>query len=154
MRDLVGRIANELTLSRQERKQMISSGTMTVITSRVHWAKTYLKRAGLVEQTKRAHVQISARGREVLSRNPVKIDNMLLQDFKEFRDFLGRTKSEDAPARSLASTQIGSSSTAVAVETVDTPEEQIASAFRTLIKSLRDALPMRVLERNPTFFKS
>ncbi len=153
MRDLVGRIANELTLSQQEREQMIPSGTMTVITSRVHWAKTYLKQAGLVEQPKRAHVQISARGREVLSRNPAKIDNMLLQGFKEFRDFLGRTKSEDAPARSLASTQIGSSSTAVAVETVNTPEEQIASASRTLNESLRDALLARVLESNPTFFE-
>lgn len=50
MRDLVARVADELDLSQPERNQMIPSGSMTVVTSRVHWAKTYLKQAGLVEQ--------------------------------------------------------------------------------------------------------
>ena len=97
MHDLVVRVADDLRLTQPEREQMIPNGTMTVITSRVHWAKTYLKQAGLVEQPKRAYVQISERGREVLAQNPSKIDTALLQKFDDFRDFLSRTKSVDAP---------------------------------------------------------
>ena len=153
MRDLVARTADELALNQPEREQMIPSGTMTVIASRVQWAKTYLKQARLVEQPRRAHVQISARGREVLSRNPAKIDNILLQSFKEFRDFQNRTKLDDTPARPTVPALTGSSSTTEAIEAVNTPEEQIASASRTLNESLRDTLLARVLESNPTFFE-
>ena len=154
MRDLVDRVADDLHLSHPEREQVIPSGSVTVITSRVHWAKTYLKQAGLVEQPKRARVQISARGREVLARNPTKIDTALLQGFDEFRAFLSRTKAEDAPSAPVALTPTISNPLSVPiVETTNTPEEQITSASLTLNESLRDALMARVLEGNPTFFE-
>ena len=153
MRDLVARVADDLGLSQSEREQMIPSGTMTVITSRVHWAKTYLKQAGLVEQPKRAQVQVSARGREVLAGNPTKIDAASLQRFDEFRDFLSRTKSEDGSFGLPALAANAPLPVTPAAETVNTPEEQIASASLTLDDSLRDALLARVLESNPTFFE-
>ena len=153
MRDLVARVADDLSLSQSEREQMIPSGTMTVITNRVHWAKTYLKQAGLVEQPKRAHVQISVRGREVLTRNPAKVDTVLLQGFVEFRDFLRRTKLEDVPSAPATSTAATPAPVIAVPETANTPEEQIASASLTLNESLRDALLARVLEGNPTFFE-
>jgi len=55
----VRRIANDLQLSEDERAQEIPSGGTTIIASRVHWAKTHLKQAGLVDQPKRGTVQIS-----------------------------------------------------------------------------------------------
>jgi len=154
MRDLVARVADDLDLNQVEREQMIPSGSVTVVTSRVHWAKTYLKQAGLVEQPKRAHVRISTRGREVLARNPAKIDAVLLQEFGEFRSFLSRTKSDDAPIAPTAPfpTSIAPLP-AIAGETTNTPDEQIASASLTLNEALRDALLARVLESNPTFFE-
>jgi len=48
MRDLIRRISDDLHLSAEERDQQIPSGGTTIIASRVHWAKTYLKQAGLV----------------------------------------------------------------------------------------------------------
>jgi restriction system protein len=47
MRDLVTQIADDLGLDQDERDQRIPSGQATIITSRVHWAKTFLKQAGL-----------------------------------------------------------------------------------------------------------
>ncbi len=153
MRDLVNRVADDLRLTQAEREQMIPSGSMTVITSRVHWAKTYLKQAGLVEQPKRAHVQISPRGRKVLASNPSKIDSALLQEFDEFRNFLTRTKSEDAPSLPGVPSPMASTLVIAPPESANTPDEQIASASLTLNESLRDALLARVLEGNPTFFE-
>lgn len=88
MRELVAQIAADLALSPDDRNQQIPSGGTTVIASRVHWAKTYLKQAGLLEQPRRGFVQISSRGRQVLDANPTKIDAVLLQKFDEFRAFL------------------------------------------------------------------
>ena len=151
MRDLVVRIADDLHLEQKERDQTIPSGSVSVITSRVHWAKTYLKQAGLLIQPKRAHVQITTKGREVLASNPAKIDCRFLETFEDFRNFLNRTKLVHAPTLPAAMT-IAVAPVAVA-ETSSTPEEQIASASLTLDEALRDALLARILEGTPIFFE-
>ena len=64
MRDLIARVADDLGLTATEREQQIPSGGTRVIASRVHWAKTYLKQAGLLEQPKRGdRTDIPARAR-------------------------------------------------------------------------------------------
>ena len=150
MRDLIGRIADDLGLTTPERDQMIPSGSVSVIASRVHWAKTYLKQAGLVAQPKRAHVAITDQGRELLRRNPARIDAALLNGYDEFRAFLDRTKSRAAPR---AASPAASIAPAPAAEATGTPDEQIASASLTLNEFLREALLARVLECNPAFFE-
>ena len=47
MGEMVGRVATDLRLSQAERDELIPSGSISVVASRVHWAKTYLKKAGL-----------------------------------------------------------------------------------------------------------
>ena len=153
MRDLIARVADDLALTNAEREQMIPSGSMTVIASRVHWAKTYLKQAGLLEQPKRAYVRISPDGQEVLSKAPAKIDIALLQSFPAFQAFLSRTKGTETVSATSVSIEEPKVLTAVAAETAATPEEQIASASLTLDESLREALLARVLEATPAFFE-
>jgi len=146
MRDLIARVADDLGLTDAELAEQIPSGGTTVIASRVHWAKTYLKQAGLVEQPKRGFVQISEAGRAVLARNPERIDNALLQTFPEFTSFLSRTKGQNgAPAAAVGATLPAAPSS--------TPEEQIAAASLALDEALRDSLLARVLEAPPAFFE-
>lgn len=152
MRDLIARVADDLGLTPAERQQVIPSRSTTLIANRVHWAKTYLKQAGLLEQPRRAHVQISPDGRELLAGNPAKIDIALLQGFPAFRAFWNRTRGADAASPSVPNgapkAQAPAAPTAAA-----TPEEQIASASLALDEALRDALLARVLEANPAFFE-
>jgi restriction system protein len=155
MRALIERIVDDFHLSEADRAQQIPSGGTSVIASRVHWAKTYLKQAGLVEQPKRGMVRITARGREFLVSNPQKVDVATLVQFEEFRAFLGRTKPDagsTASTASTASTDPISVAPAVAKQS-DTPDEQITSASLALNESLRDALLARVLEGTPSFFE-
>jgi restriction system protein len=147
MRDLIVQIADDLGLSQDEREQEVPSGGTPIIASRVHWAKTFLKQAGLVEQPKRAMVQITPRGRELLRKNPAKIDSKLLQQFDDFRNFLTRTKSTSEST--LGPTPVVEATVAPS----STPDEQIAAASRTLDESLRDALLARILEASPSFFE-
>jgi restriction system protein len=148
MRSLIARIADDLHLTAEERVQPLPSGGTTVITSRVHWAKTYLKQAGLVTQPKRGLVCISQRGRDFLATNPSRIDGTVLQQFEEFRAFLDRTKGSNG----TTPTSVPSAEVAVR-ELASTPEEQITTASRTLNESLRDALLARILEGTPSFFE-
>ena len=147
MRDLINRIADDLELGTDERAFQIPSGGTTIIASRVHWAKTYLKQAGLVEQPKRGTVQITQSGQDVLKTNPAKLDNSVLLRYDSFRSFLGKTKAGDGAI------DIPDEASAPVAQLSATPEEQIATASGTLDASLRDALLTRILEGSPSFFE-
>ena len=146
MRELAARISDDLGLTLEERAQQIPSGGSLLVSNRVHWAKTYLKKAGLLSQPARAVVEITPRGREFLTHNPAKIDSAQLQQFDEFRAFLGKTEGSVSGAGF-------SIIVPPPVELSETPEEQITSASRALNESLRDALLTRVLEGTPAFFE-
>lgn len=57
--DVVNRLADELLLTADERSQLLPSGNQSLFSNRVHWAKTYLNKAGLVEITRRGHFKIT-----------------------------------------------------------------------------------------------
>jgi restriction system protein len=155
VRDLVARIASDLQLTETEKSEQIPSGSETVIGSRVQWAKTYLKQAGLVEQPKRAFVTISALGREVLRDNPDQITLTTLMKFESFRSFLNRTKADGTSAAPASGKEeiARSGSAPINPEPHSTPEEQITAAARALEISLRDVLLARILESSPAFFE-
>ena len=58
----------------------------------MHWAKTHLVHAGLLAITRRAHFRVTPRGAEVLARSPDRVDNELLMQFPEFREFRERSR--------------------------------------------------------------
>jgi len=70
---------------------MLPSGG-TVFSNRVHWAKTYLAQAKLLEITRRAHFRLTDRGRSLLAENPPKIDVRLLERYPEFNEFKTRSR--------------------------------------------------------------
>jgi restriction system protein len=68
------KIADEFGLSPEERAQLLPSGQQRTLHNRVHWAKFYLTKAGLLESPKRGRFTISASGRALLATNPERID--------------------------------------------------------------------------------
>lgn len=63
MAQVVEAMAAEFKLSPDDRQRLLPSGASTFIGSRVGWARTYLKKAGLVELPRRGTVRITAQGR-------------------------------------------------------------------------------------------
>ncbi len=155
MRDLIARVADDLGLTAEEREQQIPSGGTSVIASRVHWAKTYLKQAGLLEQPKRGTAQISQRGRELLATNPARIDSAVLQQYDDFRSFVRRTKVDagSQPGGQAATARAGEPEALPAAYASSTPEDQIEAASLALDLSVRDALLARILDSSPSFFE-
>ena len=66
MRDAYEAMADTFGLTVDERAELLPSGRQRTIANRVHWAKTYLKQAGLVRPTRRGHFAITDRGRAAL----------------------------------------------------------------------------------------
>src|SRR5690242_1867586 len=90
-------LARDFQLTEEERQQLLPSGKQTTFANRVHWAKTYLGQAGLLEATKRAHFRITDRGRKVLAQGPSRIDNEYLSQFTEFIQFRERNRVPGIP---------------------------------------------------------
>src|SRR5260370_42432326 len=83
----VERVGEQSGLRAEERAELLPSGKQSLFSNRVHWAKTYLSKAGLIENTRRGHFRISARGHLVLGSHISHIDNAFLSQFDEFRQF-------------------------------------------------------------------
>lgn len=140
--DVVDTLADTLELSSEDRSLLLPSGTQTVFSNRVHWAKTYLGKAGLVQSTRRAHFVASERGLEVLQGAPSHIDKAFLGRFAEFREFVGKMSVDDT----------GDISAAATGET-KTPEEVVHAAHRQIETSLAEDLLQRIRGAPPDFFE-
>jgi restriction system protein len=78
----------------------------SAVTERVELAFVELLAAGLIEETGRARFRITARGRTVLEAHPMGVDETVLAEFHEFRDFVKRASlpaddGESVPAAQL-----------------------------------------------------
>jgi restriction system protein len=144
--DVVQSLADSFRLTDEERSELLPSGKQTTFANRVHWAKSYLGKAGLVELTKRAHFQITDRGREVLKNPPEKIDIHFLKQFPEFLLFREASNETDADGKESP-----------AVEAVQasgmTPDEIIRKAHSELDDELSLDLLIRVVAAPPEFFE-
>ena len=58
-RDLIESLAIEFRITDTERKELLASGNQAIFDNRDGWAKTYLKKVGLLDSTKRATFTIS-----------------------------------------------------------------------------------------------
>lgn len=146
VKDCVDRLAREFQLTDAQRGELLPSGRQTKFANRVHWARTYLIQAGLLEATRRGHFRATERGHDVLRQKPSRIDNDFLDQFPSFREFrLGRNReSEGSTSPSAADT--------AAQETV-TPEERIESAYEEISQEVRQELLDRIVQSSPAFFE-
>ena len=62
VREAVEELAREFKLSEEERKELLPSGGQATFDNRVGWARTYMKKAGLLESPRRGYFRITRRG--------------------------------------------------------------------------------------------
>ncbi len=142
--DVVERLASEFNLTAEERSHLLQSGKQTSFSNRVHWAKSYLSKAGLVKLTRRGYFQITGRGRDVLLENPGRIDSKYLEKFPEFQIFHSRGINNSASAGEQPGTIEADSLT---------PDETMRRAYVELESSLAEDLLQRIRAGTPAFFE-
>ena len=60
-------LSKKFNLSESEIRELLPSGRQAIFRNRIGWARTYLKKAGLLDSPKRAHFNITKRGHELLN---------------------------------------------------------------------------------------
>jgi restriction system protein len=146
--DAVERIAAEFNLNEEDRRALLPSGRQTVIANRVHWAKTYLSQAGLVEAVRRGVFQISQRGRQVIDSGRTRVDNSFLAQFPEFQAFKERARESQR-----RDTEVDLPIAAVANDEIDSPEDMLRRAHRRASDELKAELIQRIQTSSPDFFE-
>lgn len=142
MRNVTDELAKLLGVTEEEKKELLPSGAAPVFYNRTAWAKTYLKKAGLIDSPKQGIVVITKRGLDVLKKNPISIDVKFLKQFSEFIEFQ-TTKREDD---NITIDQGEDVST-------ETPEEALESAYQKIRKSLAQDILNKVITLSPAFFE-
>lgn len=142
-REAVDRLADEFSLTDDERAELLPSGTAHVFGSRVGWTRSYLKQAGLLDAPKRGVLRITAEGKALLGKGPARIDNNLLNQYESFRAFRARGKEVDDSSKAIP----------VEIASEQTPEDAMAAAYQRVRKNLEVELLEQVKTSSPAFFE-
>lgn len=135
-------LADTFELTEEERAEMLPSGRQTRFANRVHWARSYLKQAGLLRNTRHGHFEITDEGRRVLADNPSRIDAKFLERYDQFLEFKSRTSAGEE-AEAMPATPVST-----------TPDEAIRTAHAGINEALAAELLDRLREADPAFFEN
>jgi len=139
LRQVIDSLSNQFKLTQEEQRELLPSGKQAIFDNRVGWARTHLKKAGLIESTRRGFFRITDRGLRVLNEKPVKIDVKFLNQFEEFREF--RAIRREKPAE-------------LEEELETTPEEALANAYQDLKNDLASELLQQLRASSPRQFEN
>jgi restriction system protein len=87
IRETIDALAKQYGLSAEELRELLPSGKQPIFDNRVGWARTYMKKAGLLETTRRGFFRVTDCGSKILSQNPKEINVKFLKQFPEFVEF-------------------------------------------------------------------
>lgn len=133
-------LADQFKLSNEERRELLPSGQQEVFVNRVGWARTYLKKSGLLESPKRGVIKITSRGKEILQTNPKEINNKLLSQFDEFKEFMSKRHKPDSEQDENW-------------VQIKTPEEAFESAYENLRTELANEILDHLKKCDPSLFE-
>lgn len=143
LNDVVDTLSVQFKLSEQEKSELLPSGQTFLFGSRVGWARTYLKKAGLLDSPKRATIVITERGLNVLKQNPPEINVKLLRQFAEFVEFQTPKRGDNT-----------SEEVVVIDDSISqTPEETLENSYQSIRKTLAQDLLNKVVSLSPAFFE-
>jgi len=143
IREVIETLSQQFGLTPEERKELLPSGQQYVFDNRVAWARIYLKKAGLIETTRRGYLKITERGLQVLQENPKEINVRYLMKFPEFVEFRSLKREKEEPDKEKEA----------GIVDLLTPEELIENAYQRLRQNLAAELIQRVKECPPSFFE-
>lgn len=143
MRDAVQDLALQFDLTEDEQKELLPSGKQQIFNNRVGWARTYLKKAFLIDYVQRGRFRITERGQQVLAENPSRIDNTFLCRFPEFVEF----------TRGAQPVKSERSDPAVSTAETDTPDDLMAIGYLNRRSQIEEDVLERVKSCSPEFFE-
>lgn len=138
--DAVEDLSNQFGLTAEERKELLPSKTQEVIFNRIGWARTYMKKAGLLEDTRRGVFKITERGQAVLGENLERLSTKYLRKFDEFNEFQKKHNEKDSKSENDVISEA-------------TSEEMLEAGYTKLSENLVDDILVNIAKCSPSFFE-
>lgn len=143
LRETIEELARRFKLTPEEQKELLPSGSQARFDNRVHWSRSYLKQAGLVENPARGAFRITDTGRKVLAKKPGQIDIKFLMQFDKFLEFRNRTAVDHQPITAASES-----------EGQKTPKELLEENHQKLRHELAADVLDAVMQASPAFFEN
>jgi restriction system protein len=139
-REANDKLAAYFKLNESELKEMLPSGKQELFDNRVGWTRTYLKKAGLIDTTRRGYFCITQRGQDLLKQNPTRIDVKLLNQYPEFKEFHTYKPNKNEEIISLGNEET-------------TPQEKLYSAYQQINEELAKDILQQIKTVSPRSFE-
>jgi restriction system protein len=147
VREAIEVLADQFRLTDEERKELLPSGRQATFDNRVGWARTYMKKAGLLESPRRSYFKITDRGLRALKVNPEAINNKFLEQYPKFREFKTRSNTKGLDGESEAEPGLTQAPE-------QTPREAMENAYDALRTQLARELLEQIMSSSPRFFET
>jgi restriction system protein len=144
--NVIETLEQQWNLNEQDKKEMLPSGKQRKFDNRVHWARTYLVKAHLLESTGRSKFRITDRGIGVLKNNPSQIDVRYLKQFPEFLAFINN--------KNMKTNGETNTSEEIIEKTNQTPQEILETSYQSLKQDLAQEILERIKKSPPKFFEN
>ncbi len=147
--ECIDALAAQFQLTDEERNELLPSGRQARFDNRVAWTIVHLRKAGLLQSTRRGRFCITERGRSVLQTRPDALNMKFLKQYPEYLLFItGSHHSDIHDGREPESQETEEG------ETGQTPEEALESSYQNLRHSLALELLDKVKHASPRFFEN
>lgn len=140
-RDLVNALAQQFSLTEEERREMLPSGRAKMFDNRVGWAKTYIANAGLIEAPKRGSSVITKRGLAFLSEHEGRITIKVLAELSGIKPL------REKPRTSIPEIDMPSD------DGIETPEEAFENAYLKIRADVERKIIQKILANPPEFLE-
>jgi len=141
IQDAIEDLASFFRVSETELQELLPSGQQKIFDNRVGWARTYLKKAGLLDSPRRGIFVITEKGLGVLKSNPTRIDVAFLRQYPEFVEFQTVKKESKETEEVEVSVQ------------QQTPEESLEYGYQKLRQALAQDLLGKIKTCSAVFFE-
>jgi restriction system protein len=141
-------IATTLNLNADDLAEMLPSGKQTAFMNRLHWAKTFLDRAKLVNSTRRGYFLITQRGADLLASTTASVSMKVLELYPEYAAWRAESTGKTGSSKS----EFAQTSDPVEVQN-QTPEEVIGQGVSTIEADIKKTLLERMQAASPAFFE-
>ena len=139
--DISNTIANQLNLTEEEKNRIYANNPKKVFKDRIAWARTYLKKARLIESPQRATSKITAKGMKVAKSKLDKLNLKFLEQYESFREFRHIDNSNEVEGKSKK------------IETVQTPDEMLDFVQNSYKENLQSELLLKLKSVDPVRFE-
>jgi len=142
LQEIYEKLSDYFNLSPDDKQERLPSGRQLKFQNRIGWARTYLKKAGLLKHSGRGKFIITPRGLEVLKEKPKEINVKYLERFEEFLEF-----------RNPNNPVLNGLETTPESEKNQTPEEILENSYQDLKSDLMGELLETVKNCSANFFE-